>query len=287
MISNKHKSFLFIVSRRFFRHKLAMAGLVLLGIMSVVSLFAPFLAPYDPLQQSLGDRLQGPSWNHLLGTDQYGRDVFSRIVYGGRLSMVVGFISVGLGLLSGGVIGLLSGYFRSLNNILMRLMDLLLAFPAILLAIGIMAILGPGLFNVMLAVGVRAIPSYARVTRSAVLSIREMPYTDASVAMGASHFRTIFHTILPNSFPPILVYSTMQLANAILLAAILSYLGLGVQPPTPEWGIMVSDGRSWLRAAPHISTFPGLAILVVVMAFNLVGDGLRDSLDVRLKDANR
>jgi peptide/nickel transport system permease protein len=286
-MTRPRESFLFLVSRRFRRHKLAMVGLIVLLVMFLTSVLAPVLAPYDPLQQSFKERLQGPSWKHPLGTDQFGRDILARVIYGGRLSMVVGFISVGLGLLAGGIIGLLAGYFRSLDNPLMRFMDLLLAFPAILLAIGIMAMLGPGLFNVMIAVGVRSIPSYARVTRSTVLSIKEMPYTEASIAMGASHVRTIFHSILPNSFPPILVYSTLQLANAILLAAILSYLGLGVQPPAPEWGVMVSEGRSWLRSAPYISTFPGLAILLVVMAFNLVGDGLRDSLDIRLKESIR
>jgi peptide/nickel transport system permease protein len=286
-MSKSQETFLYLVSRRFIRHKLALVGLIVLGVMFAISLFAPLLAPHDPLQQSLRERLQGSSWKHPLGTDQFGRDILTRIIYGGRLSLVVGFISVGLGLLLGGIIGLLSGYFRSLDNVLMRIMDVLLAFPAILLAIGIMAVLGPGLINVMIAVGVRSIPSYARVTRSTVLSTKEMPYTEASVAMGASHFHTILHAILPNSFPPILVYSTLELANAILLAAILSYLGLGVQPPVPEWGIMVSEGRSWLRAAPQIATFPGIAILIVVMAFNLVGDGLRDSLDIRLKDPIR
>jgi ABC-type dipeptide/oligopeptide/nickel transport system permease subunit len=284
MISGVQGSFFYLVSRRFLRHKLAVAGLLVLVIMFTVSLFAPFLSPYDPLEQFLDHRLQGISWNHTLGTDNYGRDILTRIIYGGRLSMFMGFISVGLGLLSGGLIGLLSGYFRSLDNILMRLMDILLAFPAILLAIGIMAILGPGLINVMLAVGVRTIPGYARITRSVVLYIKEMPYIEASVSMGASNFRTIFQAILPNSFPPILVYSTLQLGNAILLAAVLSYLGLGVQPPIPEWGIMVCEGRSWLRSDPQIAIYPGLAILLVVMAINLVGDGLRDSLDIRLKD---
>ena len=284
MIRNR-ESFFYMAFCRFLRHRLAVVGLVLLFFMFTASVFAPYITGSDPLKQSFKERLQGPSWNHLLGTDQFGRDIFSRVLYGGRLSMIMGFVSVCLGLVFGGVIGLFAGYFRALDNVLMRLMDLLLAFPAILLAIGVMAMLGPGLFNVMIAVGVRAIPSYARVTRSTVLTIKEMPYTEASVAMGASHFRTIFQTILPNSFPPILVYSTLQLANAILLAAILSYLGLGVQPPAPEWGIMVSDGRSWLRAAPYIATFPGIAILIVVMAFNLVGDGLRDSLDIRLKDS--
>jgi len=270
--------------RRFRRHRLAMAGVVILFTFMLASVFAPYLAPYDPLKQMVKERLQGASFTYWLGTDQFGRDLLSRILYGGRLSMIVGFISVALGLMVGGLFGLIAGYFRKLDNLIMRLMDILLSFPSILLAIGVMTILGPGLFNVMIAVGIRSIPSYARMVRSTVLVIKEMPYTEASVALGAPSWRIMLSTILPNSFPPILVYSTLEIANAILLGAILSYLGLGVQPPTPEWGIMVSEGRGWLRDNPHISIFPGLAIFLVSMAFNLVGDGLRDSLDVRLKE---
>jgi ABC-type dipeptide/oligopeptide/nickel transport system permease subunit len=269
---------------QFRRHRPAMAGVIILFLFLVASIFAPILAPYDPLKQMVEDRLQGPTLKHWLGTDEFGRDILSRILYGGRLSMTVGFISVALGLLVGGAFGLISGYFRKLDNLIMRLMDILLSFPSILLAIGVMTILGPGLFNVMIAVGIRSIPSYSRMMRSIVLGIKEMQYTEASVALGAPSWRIILSTILPNSFPSILVYSTLEIANAILLGAILSYLGLGVQPPTPEWGIMVSGGRGWLRDAPHISIFPGLAIFLVSMSFNMVGDGLRDSLDVRLKE---
>jgi ABC-type dipeptide/oligopeptide/nickel transport system permease subunit len=280
----KGESFLRMTARRFVRHRLAAAGFIILTLITVSAVFAPFLAPYDPRAQSVKERLQGPSARHWLGTDQFGRDILSRIIYGGRLSIVVGFVSVSVGLLLGGSIGLLAGYFKPMENILMRLMDIMLSFPAILLAIAVMAILGPGLINVMIAVGIRSVPSYARVVRSTVLSIKELPYTEASIVIGASDFRTIFSDILPNSFPPILVYTTLQIGNAILLGAVLSYLGMGVQPPTPEWGIMVSEGRSWMHTAPLISTFPGLAIFLVVMAFNLIGDGLRDSLDVRLKE---
>jgi peptide/nickel transport system permease protein len=279
------KSYLRMSFRRFRRHRLAVIGLILLAIFVVAALFAPFLAPYDPRKQFFSERLKGPSSKHYLGNDQFGRDILSRILYGGRLSMIVGFVSVILGLFLGGMLGLLAGYFRRLDNLIMRLMDILLSFPSILLAIAVVTILGPGLINVMIAVGIRSIPSYARIVRSTVLVIKKMPYTEASIAMGASSWRTMISTILPNSFPPILVYSTLEIANAILLGAILSYLGLGVQPPTAEWGIMVSEGRGWLREAPHISIFPGLAIFCVTMGFNLVGDGLRDSLDVRLKES--
>jgi peptide/nickel transport system permease protein len=271
-------------AKRFLRHRTAVAGVVIFVLLGLTTLLAPLIAPFDPREQAITERLRGPSSNHLLGTDQFGRDILSRILYGGRLSMIVGFISVSVGLVIGGAIGVVAGYFRPLDNLLMRVMDILLSFPAILLAIAVMTILGPGLINVMIAVGVRSIPSYARVVRSTVLSVKELPYCEASVAMGAGSLRTILTDVLPNSFPPVLVYTTLQVGNAILLGAVLSYLGLGVQPPTPEWGIMVSDGRGWLQAAPHIATFPGLAIFLVVVSFNLMGDGLRDSLDVRLKE---
>jgi len=283
-MTEKSVSFFKMTTRRFVRHRLAVAGLIILALITFSAVFAPFLAPYDPREQAAKERLQGPSVKHWLGTDQFGRDILSRIIYGGRLSIIVGFVSVSVGLILGGSIGLTAGYFKPLENILMRLMDIMLSFPAILLAIAVMAILGPGLINVMIAVGIRSVPSYARVVRSTVLSIKELPYTEASIVIGASDFRTIFSDILPNSFPPILVYTTLQIGNAILLGAVLSYLGMGVQPPIPEWGIMVSEGRSWMHTAPLISTFPGLAIFLVVMAFNLIGDGLRDSLDVRLKE---
>jgi ABC-type dipeptide/oligopeptide/nickel transport system permease subunit len=283
-MSERRQGFFWQASRRFVRHRMAVAGLLILGLLGLVVLFAPTIAPFDPRTQAMSERLQGPSARHLLGTDQFGRDLFSRILYGGRLSMIVGFISVTVGLISGGSLGLVAGYVRSLDNLLMRLMDILLSFPSILLAIAVMTILGPGLFNVMIAVGVRSIPAYARVVRSTVLSLRELPFCEASVALGATPLRTIVREILPNSFPAVLVYSSLQIGNAILLGAVLSYLGLGVQPPTPEWGVMVSEGRSWLQAAPFIATFPGFAIFLTVVAFNLIGDGLRDSLDVRLKE---
>ncbi len=283
-MSERREGFVWQASRRFLRHRMAVAGVIILAVLTLVVLLAPLIAPFDPRTQAMAERLQGPSFRHLLGTDQFGRDLLSRILYGGRLSMVVGFISVAVGLISGGSLGLVAGYVRSLDNLLMRLMDILLSFPSILLAIAVMTILGPGLFNVMLAVGVRSIPAYARVVRSTVLSLRELPFCEASVALGATPTRTILRDILPNSFPAVLVYSSLQIGNAILLGAVLSYLGLGVQPPTPEWGVMVSEGRSWLQAAPLIATFPGFAIFLAVVAFNLIGDGLRDSLDVRLKE---
>jgi ABC-type dipeptide/oligopeptide/nickel transport system permease subunit len=268
-MSERRGGFVWQAARRFVRHRLAVAGVIALGLLSLSVLLAPAVAPVDPRTQAMSERLQRPSLHHPLGTDQFGRDLLSRILYGGRLSLLVGFISVTVGLVSGGTLGLVAGYVRSLDNLLMRLMD----------------ILGPGLVNVMLAVGVRAIPAYARVVRATVLSLRALPFCEASIALGAPPHRTIVREIVPNSVPVVLVYSSLQIGNAILLGAVLSYLGLGVQPPTPEWGVMVSEGRSWLQAAPYIATFPGCAIFLAVMAFNLIGDGLRDSLDVRLTEA--
>ncbi len=272
---------------RFRRHRLAVAGLVCLVLVVTASAFAPLLAPYSPTRQAFAERLQGPSAAHWLGTDQFGRDILSRVLYGGRLSVLFGVAAVALGLATGGAAGLLAGYFARLDNPIMRLADLLLSFPAVLLAIIVVTILGPGVVPVMLAVGIRQVPAYARMVRGCVLVVRAMPYTEAAVALGATHWRTIRSTILPNCFAPVLVFSTLQIANAILLASILSFLGLGVQPPAAEWGVMVNQGRAFLRDAPHVALVPGIAIFLVVMSFNTVGDGLRDSLDVKLRDGSQ
>lgn len=272
---------------RFLRHRPAAVGLACLVLVAGATALAPWLPVADPLRQSIKDRLQTPSAAHWLGTDQFGRDLLARIVHGGRISLGVATLSLVIGLLAGGTLGLTAGYFARVDDVLMRVMDVLLAFPAILLAILIVAMMRPGLVTVIVAVGVRSIPLYARMVRGAVLVVRHMPYAEAAAALGASHLRTIARTILPNSFAPILVFSTLQVANNILLAAILSYLGLGVQPPAAEWGIMVSQGRGWLRDAPHVAIVPGLAIFVVVLATNLVGDALRDTLDVRLRESTR
>jgi len=268
--------------RRFLRHRLAVAGLGLILVLILLALAAPRVAPHDPIRQDLPHALAGPSAEFPLGTDEFGRCILSRILYGARLSLLVGVIATAIGAAVGILSGLAAGYSPRLDAPVMRIMDVLLAFPSILLAIAVVAALGPSLVNVMIAVGVRSIPSYARLARSMVLSLKELEFVQGATALGASHARVLFRHILPNSVSPLLVFSSMQIATAILLAAILSFLGLGVQPPTPEWGKMVSDGRAYLMEAPHVSLFPGLAIFVAVMGFNCVGDGLRDALDPRV-----
>jgi ABC-type dipeptide/oligopeptide/nickel transport system permease subunit len=267
---------------RFLKHRLALAGLGLILALILIALSARQVAPHDPLRQDLPHALAGPSIEFPLGTDEFGRCILSRILFGARLSLLVGVIATAIGATAGILSGLAAGYFPRLDAPVMRTMDVLLAFPSILLAIAIVAALGPSLGNVMIAVGVRSIPSFARLARSMVLSLKELDFVQGAAALGASHARVLFRHILPNSVSPLLVFSSMQVATAILLAAILSFLGLGVQPPTPEWGKMVSDGRAYLLEAPHVSLFPGLAIFIAVMGFNCLGDGLRDALDPRV-----
>jgi ABC-type dipeptide/oligopeptide/nickel transport system permease subunit len=267
---------------RFLKHRLAVAGLGLIVALILLALSARQVAPHDPLRQDLPHALAGPSIEFPLGTDEFGRCILSRILFGARLSLLVGVIATAIGATAGILSGLAAGYFPRLDAPVMRTMDVLLAFPSILLAIAIVAALGPSLGNVMIAVGVRSIPSFARLARSMVLSLKELEFVQGAAALGASHARVLFRHILPNSVSPLLVFSSMQVATAILLAAILSFLGLGVQPPTPEWGKMVSDGRAYLLEAPHVSLFPGLAIFIAVMGFNCLGDGLRDALDPRV-----
>ena len=269
-------------ARRFLRHRLAVGGLGLILLLVVLALAARQLAPHDPIRQDLPHALAGPSLEFPLGTDEFGRCILSRILFGARLSLLVGVIATAIGAGAGILCGLAAGYFPRVDAPVMRTMDVLLAFPSILLAIAVVAALGPSLVNVMIAVGVRSIPSFARLARSMVLSLKKLEFVQGATALGASHARVLFRHILPNSVSPLLVFSSMQIATAILLAAILSFLGLGVQPPTPEWGKMVSDGRAYLMEAPHVSLFPGLAIFVAVMGFNCLGDGLRDALDPRV-----
>jgi peptide/nickel transport system permease protein len=269
--------------RRFVSHRLAVVGLALIALLILLAAFAAQMAPRDPIRQDLPSALAPPSRDFPLGADEFGRCILSRILYGARLSLVVGVLATAIGAVTGILLGLLAGYFARLDALVMRAMEVLLAFPSILLAIAIVAALGPSLVNVMIAVGLRSIPSFARLTRSMVLSLKELEFVQGVHALGAGHGRVLFRHILPNSVSPLLVFSSMQVATSILLAAILSFLGLGVQPPTPEWGKMVSDGRAYLLDAPHVSLFPGIAIFLTVMGFNCLGDGLRDALDPRMR----
>ena len=262
------------------QNRLSVVGLALIAGFLLLAFAAPLLAPADPMAQALYNRLSPPTLEHPFGTDDFGRDILSRVIYGARISLRVGIVAVLIALVLGTGIGLVAGYWGGwIDQVLMRVMDLLLAFPSILLAIGIVAILGPGLENAMLAVGIVAVPQYARLVRASVLTVRETDYVLAARAMGASDARILALAILPNCLAPLIVQATLGLATAILDAAGLSFLGLGAQPPTPEWGAMLSQGRELIVRAPWVLTFPGGAIFLTVLAFNLVGDGLRDALD--------
>ncbi|GAU78931.1 nickel transporter permease [Fusibacter sp. 3D3] len=282
---NKKKSIWLDVWRRLRKNKMAVGGLVIIILLFLTAIFADWIAPYSYESQDLLNMFQTPSFEHWFGTDEFGRDIFSRIVYGSRISLEVGFIAVGISLIIGGSIGAIAGYYGGrLENLLMRCMDVLLAIPEILLAIAIVAALGPSIANLMIAVGISSIPGYARLVRASVMSIREQEFIEAARAAGSSDFRIIVKHILPNCMAPIIVQATIGVAIAILTAAGLSFIGLGIQPPTPEWGSMLSGGRSYIRDYPHMTLFPGIAMMVTILALNLLGDGLRDALDPKLKN---
>ncbi len=271
------------IFRNLLRNRTAKAGFAIVSLTITIALFAPLIASHDYMKANLREIAQPPSLRHPLGTDELGRDILSRIIHGSRLSLTLGVVSVGIGLLGGVPLGAIGAYWGGwVDLVIMRFIDILLAFPAILLAIAIVSILGPGLYNAMIAVGIAQLPIYARLIRGLILSIREKEFVEAARALGASDLRIITRHIIPNSLAPIIVQSTLNVATAILSAAALGFLGLGAQPPTPEWGTMLSRGRLYLRVAPHITTFPGLAIVLTVLGFNLLGDGLRDALDPRM-----
>lgn len=283
-VGKKKQSQFVATWKRLCKNKFAMFGLVIIGILVFAAIFADFIAPYDYAEQNLKERFQTPSWEHPFGTDNFGRDIFSRIIYGTRISLQVGFVAVGIAVVVGGILGAIAGYYgKFLDNFIMRIIDVMLAIPSILLAIAITAAFGAGLTNVMIAIGISSIPSYARIVRASVLSVREQEYIEAARATGASDFRIIFGHILPNSLSPIIVQATLGVAGAILSTAGLSFIGLGIEPPLPEWGAMLSAGRSFLRDYPHIVMFPGVTIMITIFALNLFGDGLRDALDPKLK----
>jgi peptide/nickel transport system permease protein len=272
------------LGRRLARQRGAVLGAVILGLLALLALGAPWWSPRDPIRTAAREALLPPGPGHLLGTDQYGRDVASRVVHGARISLTVGLVSVSIAVALGAPLGLVSGFYGGrLDALVMRVMDVLLAFPGILLALAIVSVLTPGLTNVMIAVGLAAVPAYARLMRASALSARELLYVEAARAMGGRDVLILTRYVLPNVVAPLIVTATLGLGTAILSAAALSFLGLGSQPPTPEWGRMLSEGRDYLREAWWISTFPGLAIMLTVLAMNLLGDGLRDVLDPRLK----
>jgi ABC-type dipeptide/oligopeptide/nickel transport system permease subunit len=266
--------------RRLARHGGARFGAVVVATFAVVAVLAPWVAPHDPEAIALGSNLQGPSWRHPFGTDSLGRDVLSRTIWGARISLTIGFVSVGLAMLGGVPLGALSAWAGGwTDRLLMRAADVLISFPTLLLAIVVITIFGPGLGHAMLAIGIAQVPLYARLTRAAVLRVKVQHFVEAARASGAGEWRIVARHVLPNCLPPLLVQTTLLFATAILSAAYLGFLGLGAQPPTPEWGTMLAKARDFLRTAPHVSIFPGLTILLTVLGLNLLGDGLRDVLD--------
>lgn len=284
--SNKKRSQWVEVWRRLKRNKMAVLGLIILIILVLLAVFADVIANYDNvvIKQNLAHRLQGPSAAHWLGTDEFGRDIFARLVHGTRVSLQVGIVAVGISIVIGGILGAVAGYYgEKLDNTIMRIMDIFLAVPSILLAIAIVSALGPSIINLMLAISISSVPSYARIVRASVLSIRDQEFIEAAKAIGASNTRIIFRHIIPNSLAPVIVQATLGVASAILSTAGLSFIGLGIQPPAPEWGSMLSGGRQYLRYAWWVTTFPGVAIMITILSLNLLGDGLRDALDPRLK----
>ena len=298
----RNNSLFRLTIRRIFRQRSAMIGGAILSFLILVAIFAPVLAPFDPDFVLIGHedikKRSDPCIHilgcpedqpqHILGTDGNVRDVFSRVIFGTRVSLFVGFTTVGFAIIIGTLLGATGGFLGGwVDNVIMRLMDVLLAFPSLLLAIAIVAVLGHGLQNALLAIAIVSIPVYARVVRGSVLSVREHEYVSASRALGGSSWHILFKRILPNSVPPLIVQGTLGIATAILDAAALSFLGLGAQPPTAEWGTMLGSERNQVFTAPHLVFFPGLAIMTTVLAFNLLGDGLRDAIDPRLVNVNK
>ena len=267
-------------------NKSAIVGFIIIVSFILMAFFSPWLTPFDPNTQEISIRKTAPYvTSHILGTDDLGRDLLTRIIYGARISLIIGTISVGISLSFGIMIGLISGYYGGwVDRIVMRFIDIMLAFPYILLTIVIVAILGPSLTNAMIAIGVSQIPQYARVVRASVLAEKENDYITAERSLGASNFELMFKSILPNCIAPIFVQATLGVGNAILSSAALSFLGLGAQPPTSEWGLMIASSREFVTSAWWIVTFPGIAVLLTVLGFNLLADGLRDVLDPRMKD---
>ena len=285
-VKTKKRSQLAEIWQRLRRNKMAMLGLAILIVLALLAIFADVICDYDTMvvAQNMSIRLQGPSKAHIFGTDEFGRDIFARIIHGARVSLVVGMISVSVSLILGGALGAFAGFYGgTVDMVIMRVLDVFLAVPSILLSMTIVAALGTDLIFVMIAIGISSVPNFARIVRAAVMGVKDQEFVEASRAMGASNASIIFKEVLPNCLAPIIVQSTLSVAGSILSTASLSFIGLGVQPPDPEWGAMLSSGRQYIRDAIHLTVFPGLAIIITVLALNLLGDGLRDALDPRLK----
>jgi glutathione transport system permease protein len=270
--------------RRFRRKKLALLALAIIVAIILAAVFAPFVAPYDPAAADYDNVLSGPSLAHPAGTDVFGRDILSRIIWGARVSLSVGFVSVALGGMAGVALGLVSGMFGGwVDTLIMRFCDVLLAFPGILLAIAVISVLGPGIANVIYAIAVFSMPVFARLVRGSTLGLKQTVYVQASRSIGVRGMTLVLRHVLPGTLPGVIVYLSLRIGTSILTAASLSFIGLGAQPPSSEWGAMLSDGRSYLGVADHLTLFPGIAIFITVLAFNLLGDGLRDALDQKLR----
>lgn len=272
------------VASRLWRERAARVAAAVLAAYVLAAVAAPLIAPFNPLTTSLLDRLQPPSRAHWLGQDEVGRDILSRIIFGARVSLAIGLLSVVFGLAAGGAMGVLSGVSRRADAILMRLVDIIMAFPFMLRAIAVVAILGPGFANLFIAIGLGRIPPFARLVRAHILTFKEETFVEAARAVGATDVRVVIRHILPQTTAPIVTYATLEMGTAILAAAALSFLGLGVNAPTPEWGAIASSGRQYLRAAPQLVVFPSLAIFFAVWSFNLLGDALRDAMDPKLRN---
>ncbi len=272
------------VLRRVFRKPIAIVGMALLLVMIASALFASYLAPFEPDAQGMADPFAPPSARHPFGADQFGRDILSRVLYGGRISLQIGLVAVAIGGSAGLLLGCLAGYLSGwVDESVMRFIDIMLAFPGILLAIAVVVMLGPSLYNLMIAVGIGAVPTFSRVTRASVLDAKERDYVAAARAMGVPDIKIVARHIMPNIMAPFIVLATLDVATAILSGTALSYLGMGAKPPTAEWGLMLAEGKDFIRHAWWVGTFPGLAITITVIGINLLGDGLRDALDPRLR----
>ncbi|HLQ83099.1 MAG TPA: nickel transporter permease [Pseudogracilibacillus sp.] len=269
---------------RFKKNKRAVIGFFITLFFIAVATLAPWLSPYNPFEYNLQDALQSPNAKHFLGTDQFGRDTLTRIIYGSRYSLAIGFIGVGLAIFIGVILGTIAGYFEGIIDVvIMRIIDIFMAFPGFLLALAIVSILGPSIFNLMLAISIFSIPVFARIMRGEVLSVKNNEFIESSKSMGAKHFFIIINHVIPNCMSSVIVLASMRIATAILAASGLGFLGLGAQPPSPEWGSLLSEGRDYIGTANHLTTFPGLCIMLVVVGLNMFGDGLRDAFDPKTK----